>query len=390
MKMYGKRYLNRAIQRATDRRIETRDAILWEIDYDLRIARVKVQGSNELILAQFPQNLDKTPAWLKVGNAVRITHTSGTRSRVELSGHGSYIPTPVAGDAGPPMKVGPDAILEGIDLLSYVDTYVQITPGVYRINDQEYTVTASGLIMQADSTVTMGSDPVTMGDSGGVIVLLDPPPTGAGISRYDVVTLGAGGAVQVTKGNESSSATSAPDMPEPPADTVTVGYVLMYGGAVSVTQEMIDKSWEVLRPTTLLLTAPTENPVSLCVKYMDTGRIVCEDGITIDVTISDQYGHILDGGAGEGWTLKVIEESTSGWFVNGLWPLIQSGSWTFPKGRTGSYSIGYMGHTSTMSLRAYLVEFPDVISTFTGVVFNPETLEWMVTPANPITEYIYP
>ena len=117
MRTYGKRFLKKSIATQVESKVESRDAIVWDINTALRYAEVKIQGSGNLIRAFYPENWEQTPFWLKIGNAVRITHTGGNRSRIELVGHGQYVPTPLSGAASPVVNL-PDAIISGLKLLA--------------------------------------------------------------------------------------------------------------------------------------------------------------------------------------------------------------------------------------------------------------------------------
>ena len=97
MRLYGKRFVKNYVDSRVVRKTEMRDAVLWDIDWSNYVARVKIQGSNQLITAHFPRNWKKQPYWCKEGNAVRIIHRSGVRGYVEIAGEGRAIPSPVQG-----------------------------------------------------------------------------------------------------------------------------------------------------------------------------------------------------------------------------------------------------------------------------------------------------
>jgi site-specific recombinase XerC len=109
MILYGGRVLNSAAAKTRDQVAETRDAILYDIPGN-GICRVQIQGSTELITARFPQNAESAPAWLKPGNAVRITNRGGLRGYIEITGHGQLLTT---GVSAPTIPTPADAVLTG-------------------------------------------------------------------------------------------------------------------------------------------------------------------------------------------------------------------------------------------------------------------------------------
>lgn len=62
MRLYGKKIVSKRLRRTTNLRTETRDAILWDVDWANRIARVKIQGSNEYVNVSFPTNESVHPS----------------------------------------------------------------------------------------------------------------------------------------------------------------------------------------------------------------------------------------------------------------------------------------------------------------------------------------
>ena len=56
MRTYGKRSLRGAADKAAGQKVESRDAVLWDILLSERVCRCKVQGSSELVVARFSQN----------------------------------------------------------------------------------------------------------------------------------------------------------------------------------------------------------------------------------------------------------------------------------------------------------------------------------------------
>src|SRR4030065_2853698 len=134
-KLYGRKFFRRAMDQEAQYRRETRDGIVWEHLPDQRLCRVKIQGSKEQVVAWCPENWEKTPVYLKPGNAVRIAHVGGIRNRIEIVSHGLTIPSPVAGGILPDMGAGANYWVSGGGLLAtgFDSLRVQILPGVARL-----------------------------------------------------------------------------------------------------------------------------------------------------------------------------------------------------------------------------------------------------------------
>lgn len=116
MRLYGKKFAKRSMDKRTRLKVESRDAVLWSVDWDNRICNVKIQGSNELVAAHFPQNLTALDIFMKPGNAVRIAHRGGNRGYIEVVGHGMAIPTPVTGDSHPATSDLADGVVSGLTI----------------------------------------------------------------------------------------------------------------------------------------------------------------------------------------------------------------------------------------------------------------------------------
>jgi hypothetical protein len=124
MRLYNRRFVTRSVERQTQAVQETRDAILWSVDTANKLCSVRVQGSNEYVIAHYPENWEQIPVWLKPGNAVKIMHTGGVRGWVEVVGHGQVVPTPVTGASAPTSTSGVDSILTGCELVELSDTEI--------------------------------------------------------------------------------------------------------------------------------------------------------------------------------------------------------------------------------------------------------------------------
>jgi hypothetical protein len=80
--------------------------------------RVIIQGSVNPVVAWFSRNTHHRPGELKIGNAVLCQYKLGNRGQIEVVGHGTVIPTPIAGQPTPSIPVGPDAIISGLQVLA--------------------------------------------------------------------------------------------------------------------------------------------------------------------------------------------------------------------------------------------------------------------------------
>ena len=80
--------------------------------------RVLVQGSVNPVVAWFSRSTHHRPSELKVGNAVLCQYKLGNRGEIEVIGHGTVIPTPIAGSPTIVISTPPDAILTGCQVLA--------------------------------------------------------------------------------------------------------------------------------------------------------------------------------------------------------------------------------------------------------------------------------
>lgn len=238
--------------------IETRDAVLWDLQLDQRVCRVKIQGSNEYIIAHFPQSWDSIPPWMKAGNAVRITHMGGVRGRVEVVGCGQMIPLPVAGGTFPTPETLSDTVLTGghVGPSTPNAMSVDVAAATYRIGEVEYNSAATTLTIDAAPAV--------------------------GQYRYDAIYGDTSGTVHVAKG---TAAYSDPVMPSIPANTVQLGYVLVYGGMTAITPTYTNREWAA------------EFPAKVTVVPDDDDLAWTELSTTVTVSVFDQYGNPYSEGA---------------------------------------------------------------------------------------------
>lgn len=272
-------------------RVESRDAVLWSIDSDSQ-CRVKIQGSNQLITAHFPRNQKARPSWMRVGNAVRITHRGGVRGYVEVSGQGRAIPQPVSGGALPSPGTTADGVIEGMIVSETVplSNGVLISAGRYRINGTIYGYQGQedGFpIMSTPSSVVMGAAPTpTLGD---LAFQLDNAPA-TGYFRYDLVVIGADRQVDYVTG---TPATSNPPMPAVPSDHILLRHVLRVAGDTTITNERIGAYWTTPRATSVTLAYTTP---------MAWSNITDTPETNITATVRDQYGRTINAPS-TGWRI---------------------------------------------------------------------------------------
>lgn len=282
MRLYGKRFFRNALRSPAFARDDTKNAVVWDIP-DNRYCRVKVQGSNEYVVAWFPDAWSKTPGWLVPGAPVRIGHVGGV-GRIELLGQGLFIPTPVSGGMLPPIALGADGVLTGCALRACDSPRmaVIVEPGTYRVSGTTCSLVGN-FLMSAASSLTLG-DGFLMGSDVTVVSINAPPAVGQ--YRYDLISVGSDGVVDYTAG---TAAASNPVKPSLAAGHVMLGdYILVYGGMTQVVQSDIGTPWS----------APS--PVRLSVAITDSDLAWAELSTTITLKCLDQYGNPVSG-SGAGW-----------------------------------------------------------------------------------------
>ena len=293
MRFYGKKFLRNSSLRIAESRSETKDAAVYDVLPASRVARVLIQGSNKLITAYYPLNWERTPVWLKAKNAVTIRHTGGIRSRIELIGHGTYIPS---GGIPIPETNLPDAVLTGAQVIALdpAAMYVAVTAGTYRITGVTYYLGAYG---GTSSYITMGDPPpmsmgdgIPMGTTMAWGVAIDPASTTPGYFRIDLITVGADGAVDYLKGTESTIPV-VPDLPPEMANHLVLGSILLAYGMTTVTQDRINRVWTAPEPVSLTMTIADDE----LIWGSETPPPYPELTTDIQVTVIDQYGNALSG-----------------------------------------------------------------------------------------------
>lgn len=304
MRLYGGKLARRLVDDRTSRRQESRDAILWEIDGT--VCRVKVQGSNEMIVAHYPRNQKQNPTWLRKGNAVRVIHRSGIRGYFEVIGEGRAIPSPVAGGSFPDIGGLSDGIMSGLVTRATdpASLYVTITSGSVRINDIIYAIAGEYvdcITMNTPAPMTMGTDPYEMGIE--FAYLLGSGPA-SGWFRYDIIVVGINAVFDLIEG---VAATSNPAIPATPADHVLVATILRVGGDATVTNADIKATWETPIPISFELVYDDEFDWDPGDNYPETN---------FQVNIKDQYGNAISDD--DGWDLdfKMIVGTGDVWSLD--------------------------------------------------------------------------
>lgn len=278
MRTYGQRFLKAAGDKAAKARQETRDAILWDILATDRIARVKIQGSDQLIYARFPQNWETIPAWAKPGQAVRITHRGGTRGYVEITGYGRSVPTPISGAAAPTIPTPYNAILSGLSIMPIPQTprmAVYISTGMARFDGTEKPIPPALATASSPIKADMG---LILGQVAQVFEIAAPS---TGYFRYDAFSVGEDLLVYKTTGTPFTATESKPSIP---AGNLLIGYLLTHGGQTAITASDIAAEWS------------TPEPSQFSIATTDNGSTW-----NITVEVQDQYGRLIT--TATGWTI---------------------------------------------------------------------------------------
>lgn len=322
MRHSNKRYIKNSIKQVTSYTIETRDAILWDHLPDQRLCRVKIQGSNTLVVAYYPESWVSIPFWLKPGIPVRIIHRGGLRGRIELVGLGQVIPTPVSGDPFPPFDPGEDTVLTGCQVIQIPNDpqmLVMVKVGTYRIDGVTYIL----------DTIKMSTSPLfylgmggAMGEVAEVVEIDAAPPSG--YFRIDLIVVGTDGVIDVIKGTDFADDSAEEDVPDVPSGHIELGRILLYAGMTEITNADINRSWVAPEPTSLTVTLSDDD--------LAWGDLTS----TITVAVKDQYDNAIFT-TGYGWYITC--EITDG---NGTITSAEEGSSpTKVGGHTGASSNSY-------------------------------------------------
>ena len=307
--LYGKKVGRHRIDNRVRKRVEERDAIIWQIDSANDIVNLKIQGSDTLIKAHYHQVIHTFPGYLKVGAAVMIRFRRGNRGFVDVIGSGRAIPTPVdEGSPMPPISLA-DMIISGMEVTATdpATLSVAIASGVFRISNRLYVFSGTDnffYIMNEPAPLIMGDDPVIMGGQYYALTLPAAPST-PGYGRYDLIVIGTDSVLDVVSGVEVNLSTTAPSFPTIPSGHILVAWIFVRYGNTVITQSMIGQNYSQPNAESWTVTL-TGGQVGY---YNDTYPYVLawnssliipivQPSCGIVIVAIDQYGHTMDfGGA---------------------------------------------------------------------------------------------
>lgn len=293
MRLYGRKFIRNLVDKRGEDKQTMRDAVIWQVESNT--CRVKLQGSDAMVVAHFPRNQKEVPLWLRQGNAVRVVHKDGIRGYVEVVGEGRSIPTPVSGDTLPAVGGIGDCIVEGIIVRATdpASLFVKVSAGTYRIDGIIYEmeeVTGGYIVMDDPAFMLMGVLPYVL--NGQVYYELGASP-GVGKFRYDIIVVGVDRDLDLIEG---TPATWNPVMPSVPIDHVLVASILRVGTETSVGNDRIYQVFTSPYPVTLSV------PVGLSVSW---SVVTDYPQINVAVSIRDQYGDLVS--ASTGWILRMTK-----------------------------------------------------------------------------------
>lgn len=275
--------------------VETRDAILWEILTD-KTCRVKIPGSETYLIAKYPENIENTPAWMKLGNSVKVMHTSGNRNSLEIVGSGQGIPSGT-GPMFPTIPTGPDAILTGMQIQPFDPPMmgVWVETGTYRLNSANLELGLITIGQCAGLTMSCGLPFNKAGDW----VAIDASSSTQ--YRIDILVIDADGVLSVVKGTNSSN---DPQKPSTPANKVLVGSVFIPPNTTSINYDLINRDFVEPYVCSLRIDSMDSD-----LEYPPTG--VTESYSDIVLSVLDQYGN---GAVSNNWGIEAALVSGTGKF----------------------------------------------------------------------------
>lgn len=275
---YNKKVLRMASIKVAKSRAETKDAVLWDVIPGQKLCRVKVQGSDVLITAKYPENWGKIPDWLKPGNSVKVMFTGGNRLSAEIIGNGITIPTPLPGSSGDVQpETGPNSVITGMLVYAFVDDpsmTVWVSIGTYRISGIYYALPE--MTMEETNPITMDSG-VSMSECAGGVTL---DAAHATLWRMDSIVVGIDGVIDVLTGVPSST---DPDAPEVPSEHVLISTVLVPPGVTQITQGLVNVPYDEPYVSVMRVTPASED------LYWD------DSSNSILIEALDQYGNLMLG-----------------------------------------------------------------------------------------------
>lgn len=297
MVLLSKNYFKNYVDRRVAAKKPDRDAIVWSVNEGVGLdwfAYVKLQGSNTLIKARYPQGAQDRPGWLRPGCPVIIRHPGGNRGWMEIVGVGRAIPSPVAGNNFPDVAALPDAIISGLETTETTvpGMKVAVSTGTYRIDGELYSFTPDGLdyiVMDDPAPMVMGDPaPATMGD-GQYTVAIDAAPS-SGNCRYDILVIGTDGVIDYIAGT-AASLNTGPTAPAVPADHLQIARIFVYAGMTEILNKHINMDWTEPKPSKAAITFSGSNiSTSDSGSYqMDWDAGDTEPTCGVVVAVKDQY-----------------------------------------------------------------------------------------------------
>lgn len=299
MRTYGKRFLKSGMQRIADAKSETRDAAVIDIDLVNSCCRVKIQGSDEYIIAQFPSMARHAPEWLRPGCAARICHRGGVRGRVEVAGPGQIVPT--GNNLKPPQEiVSEDCILSGCEIslptvrrniFGAGKGVVWIMRGTYRVNGSVRQVKA---VRCRATNPIMAENAPRIGAIAEQFILTLPPDESWAYHRF-VLNKVSGAIEKLSAGN-----VVAPVLPVVPTGYLDCGWLLLQGGQSTIDESTINATYQQPTPCYFLISGSTAlnfdvNSAAYAIKVYDqyARPVSCSMGKwSADITIGSGTGFV--------------------------------------------------------------------------------------------------
>jgi hypothetical protein len=303
MRLSGKKILRNKVMSRISSKQETRDGILWDILPDDRVGRVKIQGSNKLIVSHYPQHWITAPEWMKSRMAVRIAHVGGDRGKIEVTGMGRSVPTPVSGDVLPTIGVGSDGLINGCQVVACKTARmaVIILTGSFQISGIVYDLTP---ITMANGAQYKLNDGGLIGEVAGAIAI-DAAPA-AGQFRYDLISVGINCIIDYTKGTASAT----PVKPDLDSNHIVLAYILVPGGATVIENSYIGHEYSTPTPSSVEMTIADDdiewaNPVTtnITLKLFDQYGNPYSTSLTFTLEINRGNGTVHSEDTGDSTTL---------------------------------------------------------------------------------------
>jgi len=277
MRLYGGHLIRNLITKKNDLRTEMRDAQVYDIDPVNHTCRVKIQGTSILVVAHYPENWESTPQYLKVGNAVLITHVGGNHGRIEIAGHGILIPSPITGDIGDGVITPTDKVLTGLTLaVTTTGTGVVVMAGTFELAGVIYTVPAIDMTGYG----VYPTPPYVNRDH--IAAVFDVGNGGA--YRYDSFFVGANLTIDKVNGSQATP----PLFPTAPGNHLLLGWLFRTASNI-INQANVNKYYTVSVVSQITMTIADDE---LTVGQLST---------SITINILDQYGNGVSNS--NGWTV---------------------------------------------------------------------------------------